>query len=99
MISYKDMTFCSATECRNARCFRRWTDTQKRAADKWAKDSGLSETPVSMADFSKGCLGHFTSVTTNSFGDTVLLDGDEVVAVLNKPELDHATLSKNSTSS
>jgi hypothetical protein len=51
MISYKDMTFCSA-QCRNLDCPRNYTDDIHLAARQlWGSEGA----PVAFADFSKDC--------------------------------------------
>ena len=51
MISYKDMTFCSAA-CKNFNCPRNYTDDIHLAARQWW---GSDDAPVAFADFSKDC--------------------------------------------
>lgn len=84
MLCYKDQTFCTATGCKNTSCTSRMTKQISNDADKWAKDSGLKETPISMTDASEYCLGYMTHTTTNSFGDTVIMGGERVIGVIPK---------------
>lgn len=51
MISYKDMTFCTAM-CGNHLCNRMMTVQVELDARKWW---GSEDAPIAMADFSKEC--------------------------------------------
>jgi hypothetical protein len=51
MISYKDMTFCSA-ECANLSCHRNLTEAEREKAIKWW---GSEDFPIALSDFSNVC--------------------------------------------
>jgi hypothetical protein len=56
MICYRDMTFCSAfpTVCKNDKCERAFTESERKAARKWWHNSeGI--VPVAFSNFGPGC--------------------------------------------
>lgn len=59
MISFRDMTFCSARCDPEAYCRRRWTTHLQEAADVWwnpKRDPLVTEgAPVAFSNFAPGC--------------------------------------------
>lgn len=55
MISYRDKTFCSAsqTRCQNTKCYRFLSDDEREKARIWW---GSDEAPIAFADFWDKCL-------------------------------------------
>jgi hypothetical protein len=48
MLCFKDKTFCSS-KTHKPECDRQWTPELQKEAEEWARQSGLSNVPVSFA--------------------------------------------------
>lgn len=59
MMCYRDMTFCSASDCENIHCQRNWRLLDKTDYKKWSEGFEDGEGPIAMADYRPQCP-HFT---------------------------------------
>lgn len=54
MFSYRDMTFCSASECANKECNRYLSEFVLEGARTW----GGEDAPIAISDFSQTCTSY-----------------------------------------
>jgi hypothetical protein len=63
MLCFKDMSFCSASDCINETCSRRLTDEVHAEARRWWGKEGA---PIATTDFSGDCKDYLREKTNDA---------------------------------